>query len=98
MPTKEKPKRQRKPKQLYLSPEMAPPSIPALDRAAETYVEFRDARMAALKEEVEAHDKLMALMTENKLTEYAFEGYTVTMVSKTKAKVRRKGDAEDGEG
>jgi hypothetical protein len=87
----------RKPKQPYLSPEMEPPSHPVIDEAASQYVECRDARMAALKQEVAAHDALLSLMKAKKLTAYAFEGFNVSLDSKEKVKVRRKKDEAAGD-
>ncbi len=85
-----------RPRQQYLPGEdMAPPSIPIVDEAARDYVEFRDARMSALKQEIEAHDKLLSLMQDKGLTEYNFEEFSVRVDSKTKVKVRRKQDAEE---
>lgn len=91
------PRTAKKPKQPYLSPDMAPPSIPVIDEAARDYVEFRDARMAAGKDETKAHDALLALMRDKGLAEYAFEEFTVKLDSKTKVKVRRKKESADGD-
>ncbi len=88
--------RQRKPKQQFI-PGTEPPSIPAIDAAAEEYRDARDARMVCLKEEIKLGDALLALMHEHSLLTYDFDGATVTVDSKEKIKVRRKEDTGDGD-
>lgn len=87
----------KRPKQLVLSPEMAPPSFPEIDEAARNYLDFRDSRMAALKEEVKAHDALLNLLREQGVFEYEFDGFQVTVGSKQKVSVRRKKEEKDGD-
>lgn len=86
----------RKPKQQFI-PGTEPPSIPAIDAAAEEYVEARDARMRALKVEIERHDELLSLMREHKLESYSFDSSDVLLDHKDKVKVKRKRDEEDGD-
>lgn len=92
---KSKPKRERT-KQGYL-PDLEPPNIPRLNDAAETYRIARDERMRLTEEEVEAADKLLALMHEHKLTTYEFDGLVVTVDTAEKVKVKRKKEPGDGE-
>lgn len=91
-----KKKRARKPKQPFLSPEMEPPHFEAIDDAAGTFVERRDARMRQLEAETEAHDALLALMKEHKLETYEYDGLVVTLSHKDRCKVRRKDDSDSG--
>ena len=95
MATKD-PKERKRPRQGYL-PDMEPPSIKAVDRAALAYVEARDERMAKLKAETDAKDNLLALLKEHNLTSYEFDGYTVTITSTADVKVRRKKEQEGGD-
>ena len=96
-----KTKRKPRVKQPYLAEDMAPDAVPAIDEAAESYVEARDARMAHLKTEIERQDELLQLMREHKLSTYEFDGYTVSLDTATKVKVKRKkddeGDADAGD-
>ena len=98
-----KTKRKPRVKQPYLAEDMAPDAVPAIDEAAESYVEARDARMSHLKTEIERQDELLQLMREHKLSTYEFDGYTVSLDTATKVKVKRKkeagdeGDAEEGD-
>ncbi len=79
-------------------PGMELPSIPEIDEAADDYREKRDARMRMGKEENEAADRLLKLMTEHSLSVYEYEGYKVELSALTKVKVRRKAEAENGDG
>ena len=98
-----KTKRKPRVKQPYLAEDMAPDAVPAIDEAAESYVEARDARMENLKLETKRQDELLELMREHKLSTYEFDGYTVSLDTATKVKVKRKkeagdeGDAEEGD-
>lgn len=85
-------KRGRPRKQPYLSEEMAPPSIPEIDAAAEEYVSARNARMAYLKDEVESAETLLSLLKKHNLPAYEYEGNIVTISTLEKVKVKRKKD------
>lgn len=89
--------RPKKAKQQYLSEDMAPPKIKAIDDQAERYVELRDRRMAALKDECEAKDALMGLMKKHSLPAYDCDAYTVLVSSTTDLRVKRKKGGEEGE-
>lgn len=90
--------KKKKPKQRHLEG-MEPPSIPKLDKLADTYVERRGERMAMLQSEIAARDLLEAAMHENGLTSYEYDGKTVEIVATQKVKVRTKKDGgEEGEG
>lgn len=95
---KPKAKRERKPKtkQGYLDPAMEPPCVPAIDSLADLYMEKRDERMAALKEEVELNDQLDKLMKDNRLTVYEYNGKVVTVNTVEKVKVSKKKTATIG--
>ena len=69
---------------------MEPPSIPAIDQAAEEYADIRDSRMELTKEEVELQEKLKELMEKHKLTSYEYDGNLVTISADTKVKVKKK--------
>jgi hypothetical protein len=88
--TKPQPKRARQ-KNL---PTMENVSIPALDDATDSYVSARDHRMKLTKEECDTRDNLIALMVENRLTVYEFNGFTVNLLSKQKVSVKRAGEDE----
>lgn len=74
----------------------APPSIPAIDQAAETYIEVRDERAALSKQEAEAQTALEAVMRDNQLTRYEYDGKIVIASSTTKIAVKRKKDKPKG--
>lgn len=75
-----------------------PPSIPELDRAAESYVSLRDKRMNLTEDEVEAKTKLLEVMKDHKLEQYKVNGYTVIVThGDDKVKVKKTevgGDAD----
>lgn len=91
--TKRKP-REKKPKQSYIEG-TEPPSIPAIDAAAEHYVSVRDERCELSKQESEAHDNLLDKMREHGLDKYEFDGHVVTCLSTTKAAVKKKKTESD---
>lgn len=77
-------------------------AIPAIRKAAETYVEIRDERMELTEREVEANEKLVAIMTKHDVSDYTDEDaqFRVTIrETKTKAKVAtiKQQGADDGE-
>lgn len=86
-------------RQSYI-PGTEPPSIPAIDSAAETYMEARDERCRLSTQEHEAHDNLLEVMKENGLDRYEFDGFIVVALSKTKCLVKKKKEAAEigGEG
>ena len=93
MATKVKAKKPRakKAKQPYLSEEMAPPRIPALDSAAETYYEAMMERVGLSKEEAEAMNNLVEKMNSQGIERYETpDGLIVSVIQKTKAKVKKK--------
>ncbi len=72
-------------------PEMEDPAIEAIERAADKYVEFRDERMAAMREEVDLKTKLIAVMKKNRKTTYDRGGYHIEIVvehEKVKVKIK----------
>ena len=75
-------------------------AVPAIDRAAEDYVDIRDKRMKLTAKEVAAQATLVEAMQKHKLEAYRCtstdEPLDVTMVTKTKARVRGPKD-EDAE-
>lgn len=81
--------------------ELAPRKIPAIHSAAKRYAERRDERMAANKEEKEAHETLLEKMRENGLDNYEYGDLTVHVDKTTKCKVKvgtepsANGDGED---
>lgn len=88
----------RKGEQEYL-PGTAPTRNKRVHRLAVRYAELRDARMAANKEEKEAHDTLLYAMIEEGLSAYEYGDITVTIDDKKKCKVAVKGasGSVDGE-
>jgi len=76
-------------------PGTEPPSIPEIDEAADVYVELRDNRMGQQKDEAEALEKLTALMHQNSVTTYEYDGKTVTLEALEKVRVRRNKSGKD---
>lgn len=74
-----------------------PVRIKAIEAAATRYVDRRDARMEALEEEVNLKGKLIAVMKENNLEEYNFDGYMVSLnhVDEDTVKVKKLRAAEE---
>lgn len=76
-------------------PGSEPPSIPALDDAAETYYEVMQDRLKLTKEEHEAMDSLVEKMSEHGVERYeTADGLVVTITAKSKCKVKKRKDAE----
>lgn len=105
---KVRPPRVRKPKQQYI-PGFEPPSVPAVDDAADTYTEARDERQKLSKEEKQAKVSLIEKMREANMDRYETPGgLIVSLLNDTDVKVavkkepkkkRGKGNVEsNGEG
>jgi hypothetical protein len=94
-----KAKTKKRPKQQYLADELAPGGHKDIDAVADAYDEIKCQRAGLSKEEKEAQDGLVEKMLEHGLSSYETpSGLIVTMLSKSKAKTKRKGDAsENGE-
>ena len=91
---KAKPKAKKKRvKQGYL-PDMAPPSIPEIEAAADEYVEARDTRMAAMEPEKEAKERLKELMKKHNQTQYEYDSRIVTLNGEPDVKVKKKKSEE----
>ena len=87
-----------KKKQGFL-PGMDPPSIKAIDDAADIYYDVMTERVKLSKEEDEAKDNLIDKMKEHGLDRYeTADGKVVTVTSKSNIKVKRKKDAEESNG
>ncbi len=74
--SKKKPSGKTRDKQKFF-PGQAPKSYPDVEKAALTYEENRDDRLAALKEEIKLKQKLLDAMKKHDLTEYKFNGRKV---------------------
>lgn len=98
-PKKPRAKREPKPKQNYLPIEgIEPPSIPALDDAADTYYEAMQERIGLSKEEDEAKTNLLMKMKEEGLARYETKhGLVVDVLDTSKLKCKKKKDAEEGD-
>lgn len=83
--------------QAYIDPDMAPPSIPELDKAAFDYVNLRDERMSLTEDEVAARQKLLELMNANHLEEYKTPGGMVVKVTEIERKVKVRKATEDSD-
>lgn len=81
-------------KQGYLL-DMAPPSVPAIEKAADDYVEARDARMAAMEPEATAKKLLTELMKKHGLSTYEYDSRIVTLAGEPEVKVKKKKTAEE---
>lgn len=67
-------------------------------RAAKRYVEERDARIAANKEEKAAHDSLLAIMREEGLESYEYGNLSLHIDGTFKVKAKlSKADGEDAD-
>lgn len=92
------PKSRRKPKQKHL-PGLEPPSIPKIEKLADTYVERRNERMAMLESEIAAKDLLFAAMNEAGLKHYEYDGKIIDVVAVEKVKVKKaKSEDDENEG
>jgi len=90
-----KPEKQAKQKDL---PGMSDRKIPELHAAAEAYVQVRDERMELTKREVEAKERVLKLMHENRKKEYRYEDVTIIIVPEAETvKVKLKKAEEDAE-
>lgn len=77
---------------------MAPPSIPALDDAADTYYEAMQERCRLSKDEDEAKDNLIDKMKEEGMDRYETpDGLVVTVLNKSNVKCKRKKEESNGE-
>ena len=76
-------------------------AVKEIDQAAEAYVDVRDKRMKLTTKEVEAQATLVAAMQKHTLLAYRCtstdEPLDVTMVTKTKARVRGPKDEDTDE-
>lgn len=74
------------------------PATAEIMRQAEAYRDLRDARMAALKPEIEAREALVASMQKHGLKVFEHDGLKVEVIAgKNKVRVRFLKDNEDGE-
>lgn len=87
--TKKKRARPPKARQGHL-PGLESPSIPAIDKAADKYVDARNERMEALQEEIKLRDVLEHAMKEAELKVYEYDGFIVEFSLEEKIKVRKK--------
>ena len=78
-------------------PDMAPPSVPAIEKAADDYVEARDARMAAMQPEASAKKLLTELMKKHCLSTYEYDSRIVTLAGEPEVRVKKKKTAEDSD-
>ncbi len=93
-PAPKKP-REKKLKQQFL-PDMAPPSIPEVDRAAEAYYDAKKERQAMSQDEKDKKNNLVEKMLANNLTHYETpDGYVVDALSKTNVSCKKKGEADE---
>jgi hypothetical protein len=92
----DKPKRPRKPKQQFLDG-MEPPSIRAIDDAAENYYDTMLERKALTETENEQKDALIDLMKENQMARYVLPDgkvVEVTAISNVKVKSPKKANED----
>jgi exoribonuclease R len=88
-----------KDKQGYL-PEMEPPSIAEIDRAADAYRECRDERMQLTETETELSAALLAVMHKHNLKNYTYGDppFVCNVVELEKVKVRKQKAEKNGDG
>jgi hypothetical protein len=65
--------------------------IPAIERAASAYADFRDQRIEAGEQEVKLKQKLISVMKDHSLETYKFDGFMVilTHVDEDEIKVKK---------
>ena len=80
--------------QLHI-PGMEPVFNPKVHPKAIHYGKMRDARIAANKDESEAHDTLLTAMLEEGLEDYTYKGLTVHVDKKQKCKVKTTAAKDD---
>jgi hypothetical protein len=85
-----------RPKQEHIKG-MEPVVNKEVEKLADEYVEARDARMAALKVEIEAKAKLVMALKGAKLTAYMRGEYDIKLESLDKVKVKIGGEEEETE-
>lgn len=79
-------------------PTLEPQKNPRVHAAAKRYVEERDNRIAANKEEKAAHDTLLSIMREEKIDSYEYGNLKVFIDGTFKVKVKGgKDDESEGE-
>lgn len=78
-------------------PGLEPPSIPKLEKLADTYVERRNERMAMLESEIASKDLLFAAMNEHGLKHYEYDGKIIDVVTEEKIKVKKAKSDDEGE-
>jgi len=85
-----------RPKQEHIKG-MGPVVNKEVEHLADEYVEARDVRMAALKDEVELKTKLVMALKDAKLAVYKHGEYDIKLDSIDKVKVKIGGDDESEE-
>ena len=81
-----------------LIPELAPVRIEKIHRAAKRYATERDGRIAANKEEKDAHEHLLDVMKEHGLMQYEYGDLKVFVDEKVKCKVTIGGEVTEKNG
>ena len=87
--TKPARKKKEKVKQGHL-PEMAPPTIKAIDEAAENYYDVMKKRVVLSKDEDEKKTALIEAMVKAQVTRYEYEDKVVTLTAKSNVSVKPK--------
>lgn len=85
----------RKRSEQQFMPGTEPVKNPRVHKAAVRYVEERDARIAANKEEKAAHDTLLAIMREEGLESYEYGNLKIWVDGSYKVKVKGGKEEED---
>lgn len=87
--------RTKKSKQPYLHPDMAPPSIPEIDSAAEAYYEAKNERQRLTEAEKNAKVNLVERMVAAKLTRYQTpDDLVVDLLTKSNVSCKKKQETE----
>ena len=71
-------------------PDMEPPTVKEIDRAADDYRDVRDQRMELTKQETAKQAVLLELMRKHGLTHYEYDDYVVDIVANSSEKVKVK--------
>lgn len=84
-----RPPKSKRAKQQYL-PGLEPPSIPAIDKAADKFIDVRDDRFGIIKRFADAKLNLVSAMKEHGLTHYEYDGQVVDLDESASVKVAKK--------
>jgi hypothetical protein len=77
---------------------LEPPSVPAIDEAAEAFWDAHQRLKESREADAQAGEELVRLMKEHGLPFYECEQFRIDLDTKSKAKVRKRKAEENGDG